>query len=99
MINWVDFPYPDPEENSAISNLDFTELGDVTDVPTSTYIFECETDHRITDVLSSGIITYANVTDYAGIVEVYAKCYYDPEAYDAYLYPYMENFKQDLFNQ
>lgn len=55
-------------------------------------MFECENDHRITEVLSSGIITYSSTEDYAGIVEIYAKCYYDPDAYDAYLYPYMDAF-------
>ena len=49
-------------------------------------------------MLSSGIVSYANVTDYEGIVEVYAKCFYDPLAYDAYLFPLMEYFDADGFN-
>ena len=46
----------------------------------------------MTEVLSSGIISYTSEDDYPGIVEVFAKCYYDPNAFDAYLFPYMQYF-------
>ena len=50
-------------------------------------------------MLSSGIISYANITDYEGIVEVFAKCFYDPLAYDAYLFTLMDYFDADGFNK
>ena len=52
-------------------------------------------------MLSSGIISYASANDYPGLVEVYAKCYYDPdpEAYDAKQWLYMDYFDESLFNQ
>ena len=52
-------------------------------------------------MLSSGVISYQSAQDYAGIVEVFGKCYYDPdpEAYDAEQFFLMQYFDTESFNK
>ena len=57
--------------------------------------FECYGNTRITEVLSSGIVSYQNATDYTGLVEVFAKCYYDPNGYDEEYFYYMDYFDKE----
>lgn len=65
----------------------------------SNYVFQCPKSTIVTgEIFSSGIVSYANVTDYKGIVESFAKCYYSPDQYDAYLFPLMEYFDEEGFN-
>ena len=62
--------------------------------------FKCEGNTQIDEVISSGVISFQNTTDYAGIVEVFGKCYYnpDPTAYDADQFFLMEYFDTAGFN-
>lgn len=60
-------------------------------------IFECQAHTQISEVFSSGVISYDSPTDYNGLVEVFGKCYYDAEDSDAYLFPYMKYFSADQF--
>ena len=46
-------------------------------------VFECKAHTQISEVFSSGVVSYNSATDYNGLVEVFGKCYYDPEAPDA----------------
>ena len=55
-------------------------------------VFNCEKHTSVSRVFSSGIVSYANETDYPGLVESFAKCYYDKDDSDAYLFPYMRYF-------
>ena len=55
-------------------------------------VFNCEKHTSVSEVFSSGIVSYANETDYPGLVESFAKCYYDEQDSDAYLFPYMQYF-------
>ena len=48
-----------------------------------TLMFECNGHTQVTSVFSSGIVSYANSTDYPGLTEVFGQCYYDPEGPDA----------------
>lgn len=69
------------------------------DSESSNYVFQCPKSTVVTgEIFSSGIVSYANVTDYKGIVESFAKCYYSPDEYDAYLFPLMEYFDEEGFN-
>ena len=52
----------------------------------------------MTEVLSSGIMSYTDIEDYKGLVDVYALCYYDSELPNANLFPFMANFDQETFN-
>ena len=49
-------------------------------------------------MLSSGVISYSDVDDYPGLVEIYGKCYYEPDGYDAHLFHYMDYFDAEGFN-
>ena len=55
-------------------------------------VFNCEKHTSVSSVFSSGIVSYADKEDYPGLVESFAKCYYDKDDYDAYLFPYMVYF-------
>ena len=61
--------------------------------------FKCEGHTQIKEVFSSGVISYQSSEDYAGIVEVFGKCFYDPEAYDAEKFFLMKYFDAAGFNQ
>ena len=61
-------------------------------------IFECQGQTSIKQVFSSGIISYLDETDYPGLVEVFGKCYYDPDRYDASLFYYQDTFDSESFN-
>ena len=54
--------------------------------------FTCQGHTAIKEVLNAGVVSYTDADDYKGLSEVFGKCYYDPEAYDAYLFPYMSGF-------
>ena len=60
--------------------------------------FKCEGHTEITEILSSGIVSYDSAEDYQGLTEVFAKCYYEPTMTDAKYFPYMQYFNADQFN-
>lgn len=62
------------------------------DSESTNFFFECAHDFGMSSVFSSGLVSYTSVEDYAGLVLVYASCYYDPASEDAYLYPFMADF-------
>lgn len=43
------------------------------------FIYRCPYGTHVSDVFSSGIVSYTDIEDYRGLVEVYAECYYDSE--------------------
>ena len=49
--------------------------------------FRCQGHTEISEVLSSGIVSYENADDYPGVVNVFGKCYYDATEDEAYM-PY-----------
>ena len=61
-------------------------------------VFECAGETQVSEVMNSGIISYEGLIDYSGIVEIFAKCYYDPDNYDAYLFYFMQYFDAEAFN-
>ena len=38
--------------------------------------FKCQANTQITEVLSTGIVSYSSSDDYAGLVDVFSSCYY-----------------------
>ena len=60
--------------------------------------FKCEGNTEITDVLSSGVISFDNATDSDGLTEVFGKCFYDPEGADAEIFSLMPYFDRISFD-
>ena len=95
---------------SRMANYSFGSLGFPDNLCSKTYlnwdksdgvsmVFTCQQHTQISKVLSSGIISYDSADDYPGLVEVFAKCYYDPTHYDVELFPYMKYFDEQKFNK
>ena len=61
--------------------------------------FHCQGRTEITEVLSSGVMSYEDSEDYPGLSIVFGQCYYDPEGYSARYFKYMQYFDSEAFNQ
>ena len=60
--------------------------------------FRCEGHTEITEVLSSGVVSYENVDDYPGLVNVFGKCYYGEPGDEKYM-PYSKYVDTDSLNK
>ena len=96
----------DIEGYSWNDNWSFASLGQPTNLCSKNYInwnesdqkvslkYECFGNTEITEVFSSGIISYDDANDYIGLSEVFGQCYFNSTGYDAYLFKYQEYFDQ-----
>ena len=94
LTNWSFGSIGYPTELCSKAPLDWSQSGSTG----INMVFECQAHTQIRAIYSSGIISYESPTDYEGLVEVFGKCYYDPDATDAHLFPYMQYFKAEQFN-